>query len=80
VGEPQILGQFKDAVRTARRLDAGSGAEQAVPADFSVAKSVRSETEIGTATVSMAAAAVNIAQRIYPSIRSKACSSSVLAR
>jgi glutamyl-tRNA reductase len=35
---------------------------------FAVAKSVRSETEIGAATVSMAAAAVGLAQRIYPSI------------
>jgi glutamyl-tRNA reductase len=35
---------------------------------FAVAKTVRTETEIGAATVSMASAAVGLAQRIYPSI------------
>ena len=69
LGEPQILGQFKDAVRTA----AGGGTlglvlNKLFQRTFSVAKSVRTETEIGAATVSMAAAAVRSPQRIYPSI------------
>ena len=70
LGEPQILGQFKDAVRTAQAAGTlGLVLNKLFQRTFSVAKSVRSETEIGTATVSMAAAAVSIAQRIYPSIR-----------
>ena len=70
LGEPQILGQFKDAVRTAQAAGTlGLVLNKLFQRTFSVAKSVRSETDIGTATVSMAAAAVSIAQRIYPSIR-----------
>ena len=70
LGEPQILGQFKQAVRTAQAAGTlGLVLNKLFQRTFSVAKSVRSETDIGAATVSMAAAAVNIAQRIYPSIR-----------
>ncbi|HKA43237.1 MAG TPA: glutamyl-tRNA reductase [Burkholderiales bacterium] len=70
LGEPQILGQFKQAVRTAQAAGTlGLVLNKLFQRTFSVAKSVRSETEIGAATVSMAAAAVQIAQRIYPSIR-----------
>jgi len=73
LGEPQILGQFKDAVRTAQAAGTlGLVLNKLFQRTFSVAKSVRSETDIGTATVSMAAAAVSIAQRIYPSIREQA--------
>src|SRR5262245_6578575 len=69
LGEPQILGQFKQAVRTAEAAGTlGLVLNKLFQRTFSVAKSVRSETEIGAATVSMAAAAVSIAQRIYPSI------------
>jgi glutamyl-tRNA reductase len=69
LGEPQILGQFKQAVRTAQAAGTlGMLLNKLFQRTFSVAKSVRSETEIGAATVSMAAAAVNIAQRIYPTI------------
>ena len=69
LGEPQILGQFKQAVRTAQAAGTlGLVLNKLFQRTFSVAKSVRSETEIGAATVSMAAAAVNIAQRIYPAI------------
>jgi glutamyl-tRNA reductase len=69
LGEPQILGQFKQAVRTAQAAGTlGLVLNKLFQRTFSVAKSVRSETEIGAATVSMAAAAVSIAQRIYPSI------------
>ena len=69
LGEPQILGQFKQAVRTAQAAGTlGALLHKLFQRAFAVAKSVRSETEIGAATVSMAAAAVGLAQRIYPSI------------
>ena len=69
LGEPQILGQFKTAVRTAQ--DAGTLGwllNKLFQSTFSVAKTVRSETEIGASTVSMASAAVQLAERIYPAI------------
>jgi glutamyl-tRNA reductase len=69
LGEPQILGQFKQAVRAAQAAGTlGLLLNKLFQRTFAVAKSVRSETEIGAATVSMAAAAVGLAQRIYPSI------------
>ena len=70
LGEPQILGQFKDAVRTAESAGTlGLLLNKLFQRTFSVAKAVRSETEIGASTVSMASAAVRLAERIYPSIR-----------
>jgi glutamyl-tRNA reductase len=69
LGEPQILGQFKAAVRTAETAGTlGLLLNKLFQRTFSVAKTVRSETEIGASTVSMAAAAVRLAERIYPSI------------
>ncbi len=69
LGEPQILGQFKDAVRTADQAGTlGFLLNKLFQRTFSVAKTVRSETEIGASTVSMASAAVRLAERIYPSI------------
>jgi len=69
LGEPQILGQFKDAVRTAESAGTlGVLLNKLFQRTFSVAKTVRSETDIGASTVSMAAAAVRLAERIYPSI------------
>jgi glutamyl-tRNA reductase len=69
LGEPQILGQFKQAVRTAQAAGTlGLLLNKLFQRTFAVAKSVRTETDIGAATVSMAAAAVGLAQRIYPSI------------
>ena len=69
LGEPQILGQFKQAVRTAQAAGTlGLLLNKLFQRTFAVAKTVRSETDIGAATVSMAAAAVGLAQRIYPSI------------
>jgi glutamyl-tRNA reductase len=69
LGEPQILGQFKQAVRTAQAAGTlGVYLNKLFQRTFAVAKTVRSETEIGAATVSMASAAVGLAQRIYPSI------------
>jgi glutamyl-tRNA reductase len=69
LGEPQILGQFKNAVRTAEAAGTlGLLLNKLFQRTFSVAKTVRSETDIGASTVSMAAAAVQLAERIYPSI------------
>jgi glutamyl-tRNA reductase len=69
LGEPQILGQFKQAVRLAQTAGTlGLLLNKLFQRTFSVAKAVRSETDIGAATVSMAAAAVSLASQIYPSI------------
>jgi len=69
LGEPQILGQFKEAVKSAEAAGTlGLVLNKLFQRTFSVAKSVRSETEIGASTVSMASAAVQLAERIYPSI------------
>lgn len=69
LGEPQILGQFKDAVRTAEQAGTlGLLLNKLFQRTFSVAKAVRSETEIGASTVSMASAAVRFAERIYPTV------------
>jgi len=69
LGEPQILGQFKQAVRTAQAAGTlGVLLHKLFQRTFAVAKTVRSETDIGAATVSMASAAVGLAQRIYPAI------------
>lgn len=69
LGEPQILGQFKSAVRSAEAAGTlGWLLNKLFQRTFSVAKTVRSETDIGASTVSMAAAAVRLAERIYPSI------------
>jgi glutamyl-tRNA reductase len=69
LGEPQILGQFKEAVRTAQAAGTlGWLLSKLFQRTFSVAKTVRSETDIGASTVSMASAAVQLAVHIYPSI------------
>lgn len=65
LGEPQILGQMKDAVRAAEQAGAlGTLLHQLFQRTFSVAKEVRSQTAIGTQSVSMAAAAVKLAERV----------------
>ena len=69
LGEPQILGQMKDAVRCAEEAGTlGLLLNRLFQRTFSVAKAVRTQTEIGASSVSMAAAAVRLAERIYPSI------------
>ena len=66
LGEPQILGQMKDAVRMADAAGGlGTYLHQLFQRSFSVAKEVRSTTEIGAHSVSMAAAAVRLSQRIF---------------
>ena len=69
LGEPQILGQMKDAVRQADAAGGlGTYLHQLFQRTFAVAKEVRSTTEIGTHSVSMAAAAVRLSQRIFDKI------------
>ncbi|MCS6764724.1 MAG: glutamyl-tRNA reductase [Candidatus Protistobacter heckmanni] len=66
LGETQILGQMKDAVRTAGEAGAlGTYLNQLFQRTFAVAKEVRGTTEIGAHSVSMAAAVVKLAQRIF---------------
>jgi glutamyl-tRNA reductase len=69
LGEPQILGQLKDAVRIAREAGTlGTTLDKLFQNSFAVAKDVRSLTAIGANIVSMAAAAVRLAERIFARI------------
>ncbi len=66
LGEPQILGQLKDAVRAADAAGAlGSTLSQLFQRSFAVAKEVRTSTEIGAHSISMAAAAVRLAGNLF---------------
>jgi len=66
IGEPQILGQMKQAEKLAREAGGmGPLLHHLFQRTFAVAKEVRSTTEIGTQSVSMAAAAVRVAERIF---------------
>jgi glutamyl-tRNA reductase len=66
LGEAQILGQFKDAVRAAEQAGAlGTTLNQLFQRSFAVAKEVRSATEIGAHSISMAAAAVRLAGQLF---------------
>ena len=69
LGEPQILGQMKDAMRAAQTADTlGTELHHVFQQSFAVAKEVRTQTALGAASVSMAAAAVRLAQRIFGDI------------
>ena len=66
VGEAQILGQVKDALELAQRVGAaGPELIRACAAAFASAKRVRSETGIGRSAVSMASAAVELANKVF---------------
>jgi glutamyl-tRNA reductase len=66
LGEPQILGQMKEAVRQAESAGTlGSTLHQLFQRSFSVAKEVRSSTEIGSHSISMAAASVRLASQLF---------------
>jgi glutamyl-tRNA reductase len=66
LGEPQILGQLKLAVRLANEAGAlGTQLDRLFQHTFSVAKQVRSETAIGEQSISMAAAALRLANRLF---------------
>ena len=70
LGEPQILGQLKQAVREADSAGTlGSTLQQMFQRSFAVAKEVRSSTEIGNHSVSMAAAAVRLASQLFEDLR-----------
>ncbi|MSP97576.1 MAG: glutamyl-tRNA reductase [Betaproteobacteria bacterium] len=69
LGEPQILGQMKQAVHAAESAGTlGTMLHKLFQKSFSVAKEVRTTTQVGANSVSMAAAAVKLAARIFPSI------------
>ena len=66
LGEPQILGQLKQAYGFARRAGSlGTVLDKLFQRSFSVAKRVRTDTAIGASPVSVAFAAVTLAQRIF---------------
>ena len=66
LGEPQILGQMKDAARTAEQVGAlGAHLHRLFQHAFAVAKEIRTTTGIGESVVSMAAASVKLAERIF---------------
>jgi glutamyl-tRNA reductase len=66
LGEPQILGQMKQAVREADSAGTlGTTLHQLFQRSFAVAKEVRSSTEIGAHSISMAAAAVRLAAQLF---------------
>ncbi len=74
LGETQILGQLKQAVQTAEKAGTlGLLLNKLFQRTFSVAKEVRSSTAIGANSVSMAAAAVRLAERIFPSLAEQSC-------
>jgi len=69
LGEPQILGQMKQAYSQAKA--AGSMAlimDRLFQRTFGVAKQVRTETEIGASAVSVAFASVNLAKHIFANL------------
>ena len=66
LGEPQILGQMKQAVRQADEAGTlGTTLHQLFQRSFAVAKEVRTSTEIGSHSISMAAAAVRLAGQLF---------------
>lgn len=70
LGESQILGQLKDAVKLAADTGAlGTTLNQLFQRSFAVAKEVRTSTEIGAHSISMAAASVRLASRIFENIK-----------
>ncbi|WP_075181069.1 glutamyl-tRNA reductase [Pantoea sp. 1.19] len=69
LGEPQILGQVKKAFADSQRGHAlTSDLERLFQKSFSVAKRVRTETEIGANAVSVAFAACSLARQIFESL------------
>ena len=72
VGEPQILGQVKEAYATARAVGAiDSQLDALLSRAFAVAKRVRNETAIATSAVSVASVAVDLAQKIFGNLEGK---------
>ena len=72
VGEPQILGQVKEAFAVTRAAGTVSGQlEHLLQSAFAAAKKVRSETEIGSSSVSIASVAVELAKKIFGSLQGR---------
>jgi glutamyl-tRNA reductase len=72
VGEPQILGQVKEAYTVAREVGSVANTlEPLLQRAFSVAKRVRTETQIGSSSVSIASVAVALARKIFGSLQGK---------
>ena len=72
VGEPQILGQVKEAYAMARAVGAvRSQLDQLLTRAFSVAKRVRNETAVGSSAVSVASVAVELAKKIFGNLTGK---------
>jgi len=72
VGEPQILGQVKEAYATARAAGAvQSYLDLLLTRAFAVAKKVRTETAVGSSSVSVASVAVELAGKIFGSLVGK---------
>src|SRR5260370_35257310 len=72
VGEPQILGQVKEAYATARAAGAvQSYLDLLLTRAFAVAKKVRTETAVGSSSVSVASVAVELAGKIFGSLQGK---------
>jgi len=66
LGEPQILGQLKDAIRRAEKCQAvGPTLSQAMRSALSAAKKVRTETNVGAGQVSVPSVAVDLARQIF---------------
>jgi len=72
VGEPQILGQVKESYTVAREVGAvSSSLDSLIQRAFTVAKKVRSETQIGSSSVSIASVAVDLARKIFGTLQGK---------
>jgi len=72
VGEPQILGQVKEAFAVARAAGTVAGQlEQLLQGAFAAAKKARSETGIGSSSVSIASVAVDLARKIFGSLEGR---------
>jgi glutamyl-tRNA reductase len=72
VGEPQILGQVKESYTIAREVGAVSThLESLLQRTFTVAKKIRTETQIGSSSVSIASVAVDLARKIFGSLQGK---------
>lgn len=70
LGEPQILGQFKQAVKIAENAGTlGTLLHKLFQRTFAVAKEVRTTTDIGASSISMAAASVRLAQKIFGNLK-----------
>jgi glutamyl-tRNA reductase len=73
IGEPQILGQVKDAFALAQSCESvGPGLHSLFTQAFTVAKKVRTETEIARHAVSVSFAAVELAKKIFAGLEGKA--------